>query len=368
MRVLIAPQEFKGSLSSDEAAAAIRRGLRRAKPAWRFDLLPLSDGGPGFLEAMRKAVRSDTSATVVHDALGRPVLGRWVTVRESGDVLIEAAQANGLFHLRAAELDPLYADTAGVGELIAEAARDRPPRIIVGVGGSATTDGGSGMARALGAVFLDEAGIKLPPGGAPLSRLARIDWSPPPWVGQIEVVVASDVTSPLVGAEGTSAVYSPQKGADAGQVELLESAMVRYAAVLRRSLGVDVARLPGAGAAGGLGAGLVAFLGARITSGFQIVAEATNLSERMARCDVVVTGEGSFDSQSSLGKVTGRVLAMAEALGKPCAVFAGRSGHAGPNVRTLMALEPDETRAMEGAEALLSELAARWADEQPSER
>lgn len=363
MRVLVAPQEFKGSLSADEAATAIRNGLRRAQPGWTFDFLPLSDGGPGFLEALRKAVKSDTSATVVHDALGRPVLGRWVTVRESGDVLIEAAQANGLFHLRTDELDALYADTTGVGELIAEAALEAPARIIVGVGGSATTDGGSGMARALGAVFLDEAGNVLPPGGAPLARLTRIDWHPPSWVGKIEVVVASDVTSPLTGPSGAAAIYSPQKGADPRQVEILEAAMVRYAAVLKRSLGVDIAALPGAGAAGGLGAGLVAFLGARIASGFEVVSEATHLRERMERCDLVVTGEGSFDSQSRLGKVTGRVVAMAEAQRTPWVLFAGRSDEANERVRTLAEIEPDSARAMAGAVALLENLAARWAGE-----
>ncbi|MEP6872671.1 MAG: glycerate kinase [Anaerolineaceae bacterium] len=364
MRVLIAPQEFKGSLSAEEAATAIRRGLRRARPDWTFDFLPLSDGGPGFLDALRKAVKSDTSASVVHDALGRPVLGRWVVIRESGDVFIEAAQANGLYHLRTDELDPLYADTAGVGELIAEAALGVPARIIVGVGGSATTDGGSGMARALGAVFLDEAGNALPPGGAPLARLARIDWRPPDWVGQIEIVVACDVTSPLTGPAGTATVYSPQKGATVGQVELLEAAMLRYAAVLKRSLGVDIASLPGGGAAGGLGAGLVAFLGARIASGFEIVSEVTHLRERMERCALVVTGEGSFDSQSTLGKVSGKVSEMANALGKSCMLFAGRSDQADPRIRTLLADEPDLARSMQRADALLSAVAARWASEQ----
>ncbi|MEO6398845.1 MAG: glycerate kinase [Tepidiformaceae bacterium] len=361
--MLIAPQEFKGSLSADEAAIAIRTGIRRIRPAWTFDFLPLSDGGPGFLEALRKAVKSDTSATVVHDALGRPVLGRWVTLRESGDVLIEAAQANGLFHLRTDELDPLYADTAGVGDLIAEAALGEPKRIIVGVGGSATTDGGSGMARALGAVFLDESGKVLPAGGAPLGRLARVDWRAPAWVARIEFLVASDVTSPLVGPEGTAAIYAPQKGADSGQVALLEEAMVRYAAVLRRSLGVEVATLPGGGAAGGLGAGLAAFLGARIVSGFEVVAEATRLRERMARCDLVITGEGSFDGQSQLGKVTGRVIAMAEELGKPWAVFAGRSRDSGDAIRSIEGIEADSHRAMAKAAELLSELAAGWATE-----
>lgn len=361
MRVLIAPQEFKGSLSADEAATAIRSGLRRARPAWTFDFLPLSDGGPGFLEALRKAAKSDTSATVVHDALGRPVLGRWVTLRESGDVLIEAAQANGLFHLRTNEMDPLYADTAGVGELIAEAASGAPPRIVVGVGGSATTDGGSGMARALGAVFLDEAGNALPTGGAPLAQLARIDWQRPAWLDATEVIVASDVTNPLIGPNGAAAVYSPQKGATPGQAELLEAAMVRYAAVLKRSLGVDVAALPGGGAAGGLGAGLVAFLGARIVSGFEVVAEATSLRRRIERCDRVVTGEGSFDAQSRLGKVSGRVIAMAEELGKPWTVFAGRSDGVDERVRTIAEIEPDSSRAMADGERLLADLAAVWA-------
>ncbi|MBA4179808.1 MAG: glycerate kinase [Anaerolinea sp.] len=365
MRVLIAPQEFKGSLSSDEAALAIRQGLRQSRPEWTFDILPMSDGGPGFLEALRKAVKADTAATVVHDALGRPVLGRWLRVRDSGEIVIEAAQANGLFHLRADELDPLHADTAGVGELIAEAAREGPSRIVVGVGGSATTDGGAGMARALGARFRGEDGTELPPGGAPLAGLARIDWQPPEWVGRIEVVVATDVTNPLTGPDGAAATYAPQKGADAAQVELLEAALLRYGAVLNRSLGVAVGGIPGGGAAGGLAAGLVAFLGARIESGFDLVARTTHLRERMATCDLVVTGEGSFDSQSLQGKVTGRIVEMATELGKPVVVFAGRAESAAANVRTLMAIAPDPGTAMREADPLLSRLAAEWAAEHP---
>ena len=365
MRVLIAPQEFKGSLSADEAAVAIRRGLRKAHPDWTFDFLPMSDGGPGFLEALRKAVKADTAATVVHDALGRPVLGRWIRIRDSGEIVIEAAQANGMFHLRTHELDPLYADTAGVGELIAEAAREGPSRIIVGVGGSATTDGGAGMARALGARFRDDAGNVLPPGGAPLANLARIDWQPPEWLGRFEILVATDVTNPLTGPNGAAAIYAPQKGADPAQVDLLEAALTRYAAVLKRSLGVDVTTIEGGGAAGGLAAGLVAFLDARIESGFDLVARMTHLRERMARCDLVVTGEGSFDAQSLQGKVTGRILEMAAELGKPAAVFAGRAEAAEENVHSLLAIEPDASKAMAHADALLKRLASEWAAGQP---
>lgn len=365
MRVLIAPQEFKGSLSADEAALAIRRGMRHAHPEWTFDVLPMSDGGPGFLDALRKAVKADTAATVVHDALGRPVLGRWIRIRETGEIVIEAAQANGLFHLRTHELDPLYADTAGVGELIMQAAMDEPSRIIVGVGGSATTDGGAGMARALGARFHDEAGNLLPPGGAPLAGLARIDWQPPGWLGQFEILVATDVTNPLLGPNGAAAIYAPQKGADTAQVEVLEAALTRYAAVLKRSLGVDVSTIPGGGAAGGLAAGLVAFLGAHIESGFDLVAHTTHLRQRMARCDLVVTGEGSFDSQSLQGKVTGRILQMAAELGTAAVTFAGRTESSADNVRTLLEIESDASKALAHAGPLLKRLAATWAAEQP---
>ena len=165
MRVLVAPQEFKGSLAADEAAMAIASGLRAAHPDWSFDLLPLSDGGPGLLDALRRAVKADTMAAVVRDALGRKVLARYLRVRSSGDIIIEAAQANGVLHVKPHEYDPLGADTFGVGELLLDAAQQRPPRIIIGVGGSVTNDGGEGMARALGARFFDMAGRELPPGG-----------------------------------------------------------------------------------------------------------------------------------------------------------------------------------------------------------
>jgi glycerate kinase len=362
VRVLIAPQEFKGSLSADEAAAAIAKGIRRARPHWQLDLLPLSDGGPGFIDALRRAIKADSAALAVHDPIGRTVLGRYLVIRGSHEAVVEAAQANGLFHLGEDERDPLNADTLGVGELIAAALEGHPPRLVVGVGGSATTDGGAGMARALGARFLDADGNDLPPGGAPLAQLARIEWRRPAALHGVEVVVATDVTNPLTGPNGAAAVYAPQKGASPPQVEILEAALVRFAEVVRRSLGVDIAGMPGAGAAGGLAGGLVAFTGARIASGFEIVAEATDLEARLTAADVVVTGEGSFDSQSLQGKTTGRVIAMARRAGKPWVVFAGRAGDAGPGVFTLTSLEPNAEASMRNATELLRDLAGSWAD------
>jgi glycerate kinase len=361
VRVLIAPQEFKGSLGADEAAAAIRAGIRAARPGWQLDVLPMSDGGPGFIDALRRAVKADTAAAVVQDALGRRVLARYVTIRGTRTTVIEAAQANGLVHIAPDERDALRADSYGVGQVIAEALTSAPERLIVGVGGSATTDGGAGMARALGAHFLDEAGRELSAGGGSLQRLARIDWSPPAALAGVEVVVASDVTNPLVGPEGAATVYAPQKGATPAQVEALEAALVRYAAVVRRSLGADIATLPGGGAAGGLAAGLVAFLDARIVSGFDVVAEATGLEARLAAADLIVTGEGSFDSQSLQGKTTGRLRDLAARHGKRCVIFAGRASAAAEEVRTLASLEPDPVRSMTNAASLLQTLAREWA-------
>lgn len=361
MRVLIAPQEFKGSLSAEEAADAIAEGIRRACPGWSFDLLPMSDGGPGFIDAMRRAVPADTVAIVTHDALGRRLLGRYVTLRDGGTAAVEAAQANGLIHIRPEERDPLAASTCGVGELIAAALDGKPRRLVVGVGGSATTDGGAGMACVLGARFLDAAGRDLPPGGGPLVGLERVVWQRPAALEVVEAVVATDVTNPLLGPQGAAAVYAPQKGANPEQVALLERALARYAEVVERDLGVTIADLPGGGAAGGLGAGLAAFLGARVESGFEVVASATNLAARLAAADAVVTGEGSFDSQSLQGKTTGRLLELCRAAGKPCVVMAGRSAASGPEVLTLTSLEPHPEACMERAGELLRELATRWA-------
>lgn len=362
MRALIAPQEFKGSLTAAEAATAIACGVRRVQPTWQIDLLPFADGGPGFLDAMREALGGEFHTAPVHDALGRPVTARYLWLPGPRRAVIEAAEANGLLRIAPGERDALAADTFGVGELVLAAVEREPAELLVGVGGSATTDGGAGMARALGARFVDRDGRELPPGGGPLVALERIAWTKPADLAGLRVIVATDVTSPLTGPSGAARVFAPQKGASPDDVALLDAALTRFAAVVERDLGTVVADVPGSGAAGGLAAGLVAFTGARIVSGFDVVAGAAGLRERIARADVVLTGEGSFDVQSLQGKTTGRLRALGDELTKPVVVFAGRSDESpSPALRTLAELEPDPERGMANAAALLEELAARWA-------
>ena len=361
MRVLVAPQEFKESLTAEQAADAIARGIAGAQPGWTVEALPLADGGPGFLAALARAAGGDLRPAATHDALGRARTAHVLDVPETGTCAVEAAMANGLALIAPEERDPLRAGTEGVGELIAAALGEGARRIVVGVGGSATSDGGAGMARALGARFRDGAGRDLPPGAGPLAELARIDWTPPQALAGVEVLVATDVTNPLTGPNGAAAVFGPQKGASPRDVDAIEAALQRYAAVTERSLGVAIAGMAGAGAAGGLAGGLAAFLGGRILSGFDVVAEAVGLAERLRRADLVVTGEGRYDGQSEQGKTVGRLRRMAAEAGVPCAVFAGRAEGAPEDVRTLAELEPDAGASMRNAAALLEELAGRWA-------
>lgn len=360
-RLLIAPQEFKGSLTAVEAAAAIVRGIAAAQPSWQADVLPLSDGGPGFLDAIEGAAGGERIPVPAHDALLRPVAAEILWDARERLAVVESARANGLTLIAPEARDARAADSFGVGELIAAALERGPRRLIVGVGGSATTDGGHGMARALGARFLDGAGRPLPPGGAALAALERIDWRPPPSASGVDIVVATDVTNPLTGPSGAAAVYGPQKGASPADVDVLDAALARFAAVVRRALGVDIAGMAGSGAAGGLAGGIVAFLGGRLASGFELVAEVTGLRARLERADAVVTGEGSYDAQSLQGKVVGRLASLARELGKPCIVFAGRAATGGPEVFTLASLEPDPSKSIANASRLLEELARTWA-------
>ena len=361
MRVLVAPQEFKESLSAGAAAAAMARGLTAAQPDWSIDELPLSDGGPGFLAALAHATNGQLRSAATHDALGRARTAHVLNIAETATCAIEAAMANGLALIERAERDPMRAGTEGVGELIAAALDGHSRRIVVGVGGSATSDGGAGMARALGARFRDGAGRDLAPGAAPLAALARIDWTPPHTLAGVETLVATDVTNPLLGPEGAAAVFGPQKGASPREVETLEAALQRYAAAVERALGVRIADIAGAGAAGGLAGGLAAFLGGRIVSGFDVVADATSLRERLRRADIVVTGEGSFDAQSERGKTVGRLRRLAATAGVRCVVLAGRAPEATGEVRTLAEIEPDPDACLRSAAPLLEQLAARWA-------
>ena len=328
-RVLVAPQEFKGTLTAVEAAEAVAAGLRRAYPSWTFDLLPMADGGPGTTDALIKALGGKRHVTRASDPRRWPITVEWGLL-PGKRVIVECAAASGLRHIRTEDLTPELVRSAssyGTGELILATLDYEIEELIVGLGGSATNDGGAGMAQALGVRLLDARGESIRPGGAALRYLDRIDASAAyPLLTNLRCVGATDVTNPLCGPQGASAVYGPQKGADSAAIEELDAALVHYASIIKRDLGVDVAELQGAGAAGGLGAGLIAFLGAELVSGARVVAEAAGLDERVRRADLVITGEGRLDAQTAYGKTPQFVAQAARDAGVPAICIAGYFG------------------------------------------
>jgi len=323
MRVVIAPQEFKGSLTAVQATQAIADGLRRALPDAELVLVPMADGGPGTVEAVVTAKGGRGLKTAVRGPLGSPVEATWGII-DGDTAVIEMAAASGLVLVPEAQRDPRVASTYGTGQIIAAALAAGCRRVIVGMGGSATNDGGAGVAQALGARLLDDAGQDLPPGGAALARLARIDVSGlDRRLRQARLLAATDVFNPLCGPQGASAVYGPQKGATPELVRELDAALAHYAAIIERDLGVRVLEVAGAGAAGGLGAGLVAFLGAEIVPGAKLVAEAVGLEQRMSGADLVIAGEGRLDAQTGFGKAPWEVARLAREARAPVIAIAG---------------------------------------------
>lgn len=324
MRILIAPQEFKGSLSAVEAADCFAAAARELLTNAEIDLAPLADGGPGTVEAIVRAAQGRSSIARVSGPFGAPVDARWGRIDDGRTAVIEMAAAAGLTLLAPQQLDPRRASTYGVGELILHALEARTEQILIGVGGSATNDGGAGAAVALGARLLDDDARPLPPGGAALAQLARIDAGGlDPRLAATTLEVLCDVQNPLLGADGASTVYGPQKGADAQAVAELDRALANYAGIMERDLGVRITDLSGAGAAGGLPAALVACCGARLVSGFDAVAAAIGLAERVARADIVLTGEGRLDTQSAWGKSVAGIAQLAQAAGRPCIAVCG---------------------------------------------
>jgi glycerate kinase len=302
MRVLVAPNAFKGSLTATKSAAAMAEGVRRAAPMARIDLMPISDGGDGLMEVLLGQWGGRRIWLGAHDALGRSCRC-WYGLLKDGTAVIEMAQASGLWRLKRARLDPMRASSYGTGELIRDALDRGALRIIVGMGGSATNDGGAGMAQALGAKLLDAKGRELRRGAGALSSIFRIDvQSIHPRIRKAEIIAVSDIRNRLLGEFGSARVFGPQKGATPAQVIAIESALAHYAAVIKRSLGKDVANIPGSAAAGGLGAGLLAFLNAKLVPGARWVLSALAAKKRLAGSDLVLTGEGRLDQQSFYGK------------------------------------------------------------------
>lgn len=328
MRVVVAPDSFKESLSAVEAADAIAAGVREAGRDAQIDLCPMADGGEGTVEAMVAASGGGFRTADVFGPLGEPRQARFGILGDGATAVIEMAAAAGLALVPPEKRNPLLTTTFGVGCLMRAALDAGARNMVIGIGGSATVDGGTGCAQALGVVFVSEAGEAGPCGlaGGGLADIRRIDISDrDPRIADCRIRVACDVANPLTGPDGAAAVYGPQKGATPEMVEALDAGLANLAAVIRRDLDVDVQHLPGAGAAGGLGAGLVAFAGAVLQPGVDTVAEAVDLERRIRQADLVITGEGKLDSQSAAGKTAFGVARIAAAAGVPAICIPGQA-------------------------------------------
>lgn len=329
MYIVVAPQSLKGSLDAPEVGEAIAEGIRRVWPGAEIRVVPVADGGEGTVRALVAATGGALRQARVTGPLGDPVTAEYgmfggEQTQQTQTAVIEMAAASGLPLVPPERRDPRQTTTRGTGELMRAALDAGARRLLIGIGGSATNDGGAGMAQALGARLLDERGNELPAGGAALARLARIDVSGFDLrLKDVAVQVASDVTNPLCGPEGASAVYGPQKGATPDVVSELDAALAHYGELLKRDLGADVVNMPGAGAAGGLGAGLLAFAHAQLVPGAQLVLQTINFSQTVDGAALVFTAEGWLDSQTAYGKAVGAVAQTARQAGARVVALAG---------------------------------------------
>ena len=327
MKIVIAPQGFKGNLTALQVARAIEKGIKRVVPDARTAIKPMADGGEGTVQALVDATGGKMMTTEVTGPLGERVTARWGILSDKVTAAIEMAAASGLPLVPPEKRNPLVTTTYGTGELVLAALDNGCRKLIIGIGGSATNDGGAGMAQALGARLLDAGGKELPFGGAALARLEHIDITGlDSRLTGFDVLLASDVNNPLCGPEGASAIYGPQKGATPEKVQQLDAALAHYADVIQRNLGLDLRDIPGAGAAGGLGLGLMVFLKARLVPGIEVIIDTTNFVETLKDADLVFTAEGRIDCQSAMGKVPTGVALKAKEFGIPVIALAGEIG------------------------------------------
>ena len=313
MKIVIAPQSFKGTATASVVAGAMLDGVKKVMPSAEVISMPIADGGSGTVDTLVKATNGITIETPAVDPIGRPIIARWGVLGDGKTAVIETSAASGLSLLDISEYDPDITTTRGTGMLLRAAIDSGYSNILLGVGDSATNDGGVGLARALGIRPLDKFGKELPEGGAALSELESFD------IGEFadslttpNITVLCDVTNPLCGINGASAVYGPQKGASHEQIELLDKSLLKLAQVVKNQLGEDILHVPGAGAGGGLGAGLIAFCGATLRPGFEIISEAVGLQGVLNGADMVLTGEGRIDSQTLLGKGLAGVASLSK--------------------------------------------------------
>lgn len=355
-RYLCAPDSFKESLTAMEAARAMAQGIENADHDAEVRCLPMADGGEGTARALVDATGGSMRAVPVHDPLGRPVEGHFGLLADGTTAVVETAEASGLALLEAKERNPLIASSYGTGELMLAAVRSGAKRIIVGLGGSATNDAGAGLLQALGVRLLDKNGNDLAHGGAALANLTTIDISTmDPALKNVAITAACDVTNPLTGPTGASAVFGPQKGASKDDVATLDAALAHFAQVIDSQFGVAVNDVPGAGAAGGIGAALKGFLNAEFRPGIAIVIEQSGLDAAAQWADVVFTGEGSIDFQTKFGKTPAGVAETAKRHGKPVIAVAG---HIGTGIDELHEVGIDAVFGIAPGAASLSELLA----------
>ncbi len=328
MKIVVAPNAFKESLTGPEAAEWIERGVKKTLPRARIVKVPMADGGAMTVQALVSSTGGRIFRKKVVGPLGGPVIAEYGMLGDGKTAAIEMSSASGLKLVPPKKRNPLLTTTYGTGQLIDAAISHNAKKLIIGIGDSATVDGGAGMAQALGFRLLDERGNQIGHGGGSLARLQRIDTSDKsPLLRHAKIMVASDVNNPLTGSNGAARVYGPQKGATPSMVVKLEKNLKRLAKIIKRDLGVSVEKVPGAGAAGGLGAGLMAFLGAELRMGVEIVAETCRLKQKMRGADLVITGEGRLDGQTIRGKTPMGVAHIAHSLGIPVVAINGCLTH-----------------------------------------
>lgn len=326
MKILIAIDSFKGNLSSLEAARVVERGIRRVYPLSDNQIVAVADGGEGTVKTLVDYFSGDFVETDVRGPLGDTVTARYGIV-QGNTAIMEMAEASGITLIPAGKLDPLETSTYGTGQMILDALNRGCKKIIMGIGGSATNDGGQGMAVALGADFFDKSGKPVGLGGKVLNEIVDINLSGlDKRLKKVEFIAACDVDNPLCGESGASFVFAPQKGATPDAVQFLDNALLNYANIIESILGIDILNKPGSGAAGGLGGGLMAFCNARLSRGIDITLDTVCIDEKIKAADIVITGEGRVDSQTAHGKVPAGIAKRAKKYGKPVFAIAGYAG------------------------------------------
>ena len=369
MKILLCPDSYKGSLSAIQVTEAMETGIRRVFQDAEIVRLPIADGGEGTVEALVMATEGEFRETEVCDPIGEPRLARWGILGEGRTAVMEMAAASGLTWVPQEKRDPRQATTFGTGEMIRAALDEGLRHFIIGIGGSATNDGGVGMLRALGGRFLDREGQELPEGGGSLIDLDRIDLNGlDPRLAECRILIACDVDNPLCGPRGASAVYGPQKGATPEVVIELDAALSRYAQIARATTGRDIADLPGAGAAGGLGAGFLYFTQAELKPGVEIVLDAISFDHQVRESDWVLTGEGRTDFQTAFGKAPVGVAKRAAQVGVPTLCLSGSIGEGYQDVLVqgihgVMSVVPCPTMSLEDCMEDASELVIRGSEQ-----